>query len=102
MVMKPGKFPCCMFLLAIWRVDPTQNLEKYKTWLCVLMQLTNNNNHNNKLYLHGHKRELQHCRSILRIIKKIIKVNPITIIKLSIIDCLEFLNRMIRIVLVDC
>ena len=27
----------------------------------------NNNNNNNELYLHGHKRELQHCKSILRI-----------------------------------
>ena len=41
--MKPGKFPRCMFLLAIWGVDPIQNLEKYKTGSCVLMQPTNRN-----------------------------------------------------------
>ena len=30
-----------MFLFAILGVDPAQNLAKYKTWLCVLMQRTN-------------------------------------------------------------
>ena len=32
-----------MFLLAILRVDPAQNVAKYKGWLCVLIQLTNRN-----------------------------------------------------------
>jgi len=45
--MNHGKFLCCMFLLAVWggggEVDPAQNLEKYKKWLCVLTQLTNRN-----------------------------------------------------------
>ena len=31
------------FLLAIWELDPAQNLEKYKKWLYVLIQLTNRN-----------------------------------------------------------
>ena len=30
---------------------------------------TINNNNNNELYLHGHKRDLQHCKSILIITK---------------------------------
>ena len=29
-----------MFLLEFWGVDPAQKLAKYKTWLCVLIQLT--------------------------------------------------------------
>jgi len=41
MVMKPGKVLCCMFLWAILRVDPAQNLAKYKRWICVPLQLTN-------------------------------------------------------------
>ena len=53
-----------------------------------------NNNSNNELYLHGHKRELQHCKSILTITKRKSNNN----IKLSIINCLSFLSRMIRIV----
>ena len=39
--MKPGKALCNLFLFAILRVDPAQNLAKYKRWLCVLIQLTN-------------------------------------------------------------
>jgi len=41
--MKPGKILFCMFLLAILGGDPThaQNLAKFKSWLFVLMQLTN-------------------------------------------------------------
>jgi len=40
--MKPGKVLCCMFLLVILGVDLAQNLAlKYKSWLCVLIQLTN-------------------------------------------------------------
>ena len=34
--MKPGKVLCCIFLLVI-----LENLAKYKTWLCVLLQLIN-------------------------------------------------------------
>ena len=37
-----------------------------------------------------------------RITKIVIKANKITIIKLSIIECLVFLNRVIRIVLIAC
>ena len=32
-----------MFLLAIWEVDPAQNLAKYKRRLCVLVQISNRN-----------------------------------------------------------
>ena len=32
-----------MSLLAILGFHPTQNLTKYKRWLCVLIQLTNSN-----------------------------------------------------------
>jgi len=39
--MKAGKVLCCMLLLAILGVDPTQKLENYKRWLCAFMQLTN-------------------------------------------------------------
>ena len=28
--MKRGKDLCCMFLLAVFRVDPAQNVAKYK------------------------------------------------------------------------
>ena len=28
--MKPGKLLCCMFLMAVWEVEPAQNLAKYK------------------------------------------------------------------------
>jgi len=68
-----------------------------------------NNNNNAELYLHGHKRELQHCKSILRITatttkttttKIVMKENQITTIKLLILNCLAFLNRMTRIVLI--
>ena len=38
---KPGKFLCCMSLLTILRVDPAQNLAKYKRWLRVRDQLKN-------------------------------------------------------------
>ena len=41
MIRKPGKVPCCMFLLAILQVDPAQNLTKYKRWLRVFIQVTN-------------------------------------------------------------
>lgn len=34
--------------------------------------------HSNELYLHGHKRELQHCESTLKQKKIVIKVNQIT------------------------
>ena len=37
--MKPDKVLRCMFLATLV-VDPTQNLTKYKRWLCVLIQLT--------------------------------------------------------------
>lgn len=40
MICKPGKVLCCMFLLAILRVDPVQNLAEYKKWSCVFIQLT--------------------------------------------------------------
>ena len=39
--MKPGKVPCYIFLLASLGVDPAQNPAKYKSWLRVLIQLTN-------------------------------------------------------------
>ena len=56
-----------------------------------------------KLYLHGHKKGLQHYKSVLRIKKLVLKkIDEITIIKLTIINCLAFLNRMIRIVLIAC
>ena len=61
---------------------------------------SNNNNNNNELYLHGHKRELQYCKSILTITKIVTEANRIKIIKHSIINCLAFLNRMIRIALI--
>ena len=57
-----------------------------------------NNNNNNELYLHGHKRDLQHCKSILTITKSKSNNN----IKLSKINCLVFLNRLLRIVLTAC
>ena len=57
-------------------------------------------NNNNELYLHGHKRDLQHCKSILTI--TITKSKSSNNIKLSIINCLAFLNRMLRIVLTAC
>jgi len=43
MVRKPGKvlYCTCMFLLAILEVDLAQTLTKHKSWLCVLIQLTN-------------------------------------------------------------
>ena len=50
------------------------------------------------LYLHGHKTDLQHCKSILTITKSKSNNN----IKLSMINCLAFLNRMMRIVLTAC
>ena len=59
-----------------------------------------NNNNNNELYLHVHKRELHHCKSILTITKIVTEANRIKIIKHSIINCLAFLNRMIRIALI--
>ena len=70
----------------------------------LILPNNNNNNNNNELYLHGLKRELQHCKSIWRTTKKVvIKVNQMTIIsKLLIIDCLAFLNRMPHIVLIVC
>ena len=55
-------------------------------------------NNNNELYLHGHKRDLQHCKSILTITKSKSNNN----IKLSIINCLAFPNRMLHIVLTAC
>ena len=56
-----------------------------------------NNNNNNELYLHGHKRDLKHCKSILTI--TITKSKSNSDIKLLIINCLAFLNGMLRIVL---
>ena len=53
------------------------------------------NNNNNELYLHSPTRDLQHCKSISTITKSKSNNN----IKLSIINCLAFLNRMIRAVL---
>ena len=44
----------------------------------------------------------KHCKSTLRITKIIVKANQITIIKLSKINCLASLNRMMRIVLIAC
>ena len=52
-------------------------------------------NNNDELNLHGHRRELQHCKSILTTTKSKSNNN----IKLLIINCLAFLNRMIRTVL---
>ena len=40
MVRKSGKVLCCMFLLAIFGVDPAQDLTKYKRFLRLLIQLT--------------------------------------------------------------
>ena len=39
--MKPDKVLFYMFLFAFLGVGPAKNLAKYKTWLCVLTQLTN-------------------------------------------------------------
>ena len=62
------------------------------------IQLTlNDGNNNNELDLHDYKRELQHCKLILLNNNKKSKSN--NNLKLSIINCLVFLNRMIRIVL---
>lgn len=41
--MKPGKVLSCMFLLVILGTDSAQNLENYKRWFCMLIQLTNRN-----------------------------------------------------------
>ena len=51
----------------------------------------NNNNKNNELYLHGHKRDLQHCKSILTI--TITKSKSNNNIKLSIINCFAFNSK---------
>ena len=39
--MQADKVLCCMFLLALPVVEPAQNFAKHKTWLPVLIQLTN-------------------------------------------------------------
>lgn len=39
MVRIPGKVLSCMFLLGIFGVDPAQNLENYKRWLYVFLQI---------------------------------------------------------------
>lgn len=44
------------------------------------------NNNSNELYLHGHNRELQHCKSTIT------KSKSTNNIKHSIINCLAFLN----------
>ena len=63
-------------------------------YLQVMNQLFKNNNNNNELYLHGHKRDLQHCKSILTI--TITKSKSNNNIKLMIINSLLFLNSMLR------
>ena len=57
-------------------------------------------NNDNELNLHGHKRDLQHCKSILTI--TITKSKSNNNIKLSIINCVAFPNRMLRIALTAC
>ena len=66
-------------------------------YLQIMVKLFNNNN-NNELYLHGHKRGLQHCKSILTITKSKSYNN----IKLWIINCLIFLIGMLGVVLTAC
>ena len=71
-------------------------------YLQIMIKLfKNNNNNNNELYLHGHKRGLQHCKSILTI--TITKSKSYNNIKLWIINCLIFLIRMLGVnVLTAC
>ena len=67
-------------------------------FIFTVSQRTNNNNNSNELYLHDHERDLHRCKSILTMTKSQSNNN----VKLLIINCLAFLNRMIRIVLIAC
>ena len=81
----------CSFRIELSRLEPWPG-----TLRCILGQ-DNNNNNNNELYLHDHKRDLQHCKSTLTI--TITKSKSNNNIKLSIVNCLAFLNRILSIVL---